>query len=183
MANLPVAWEYRTYYAGPDNPGWGQWERLEPRHEYSTIWDRVNELNKYIQRGNPYEIRPLYSADQRDRQTKLTTDQIAKILPGGIYDCLGDPWDEGVGDGDISRSIKTDVERIVRAVELAHGICDSDVKIDDTRATSILLNKVVALEANVEIMRRVLLNISLANSTPEENRKAAAKCLETISHL
>ena len=66
---------------------------------------------------------------------------------------------------------------------MAHGICDSDVKIDDTRATSILLNKVVALEANVEIMRSVLLNISLVNSTAEENRKAAAKCLETISNL
>ena len=124
MANLPIAWEYRTFY-GDDTatPGWSEWEKLEPRHAYSTIWDRVNEMQRYIDRGNPYEIRPLYANDQLTTRTRLTPEQIEQILPGGIYDCLNDPWDEGRGDGDTMHSIKTDVERIVRAVELAHGIC------------------------------------------------------------
>jgi hypothetical protein len=38
-------------------------------------------------------------------------------VPGGIYDCLNDPWDCGVGDGDTLRSIKKDVLRIARAIE------------------------------------------------------------------
>lgn len=125
MAILPIAWEYRMYNSDTEQPSWSEWETLQPRHEYSTIWDRVNEMRKYIQRGNPYEIRPVYSCDAtQSGQTPLTLEQIEQILPGGIYDCLGDPWDEGVGDGDTSRSIRTDVERIVRAVELAYGICE-----------------------------------------------------------
>jgi hypothetical protein len=47
----------------------------------------------------------------------LTDEEIIKAMPGGIYDCLNDPWDCGVGDGDTLRSIKKDVLRIARAIE------------------------------------------------------------------
>ena len=47
----------------------------------------------------------------------LTDEEIIKAVPGGIYDCLNDPWDCGVGDGDTLRSIKKDVLRIARAIE------------------------------------------------------------------
>ena len=47
----------------------------------------------------------------------LTEEDIEAAMPGGIYDCLADPWDCGVGDGDYMRSIKNDVVRIVRAIE------------------------------------------------------------------
>ena len=47
----------------------------------------------------------------------LTDEEIVKAMPGGIYDCLNDPWDCGVGDGDTLRSIKKDVLRIARAIE------------------------------------------------------------------
>ena len=49
----------------------------------------------------------------------LTDDEIMAALPGGVLDCLADPWDEGVGDGDTDRSIKTDVLRVARAIEAA----------------------------------------------------------------
>ena len=48
----------------------------------------------------------------------LTDEEIIKAVPGGIYDCLNDPWDCGVGDGDTLRSIKKDVLRIARAIEV-----------------------------------------------------------------
>jgi hypothetical protein len=54
----------------------------------------------------------------------LTDEEIIKAMPGGIYDCLNDPWDCGVGDGDTLRSIKKDVLRIARAIEAAHGITE-----------------------------------------------------------
>jgi hypothetical protein len=54
----------------------------------------------------------------------LTDEEIIKAVPGGIYDCLNDPWDCGVGDGDTLRSIKKDVLRIARAIERAHGITE-----------------------------------------------------------
>ena len=47
----------------------------------------------------------------------LTDKEIEVALPSGIYDCLADPWDCGVGDGDEMRSIKKDVLRIARAIE------------------------------------------------------------------
>ena len=47
----------------------------------------------------------------------LTDEEIIKAMPGGIYDCLNDPWDCGVGDGDTLRSIKKDVLRIARGIE------------------------------------------------------------------
>jgi len=47
----------------------------------------------------------------------LMDEEIIKAMPGGIYDCLNDPWDCGVGDGDTLRSIKKDVLRIARAIE------------------------------------------------------------------
>jgi hypothetical protein len=47
----------------------------------------------------------------------LTDEEVVKAMPGGIYDCLNDPWDCGVGDGDTLRSIKNDVLRIARAIE------------------------------------------------------------------
>ncbi len=55
-------------------------------------------------------------------KTPLTEQQIEDILPSGIYDCLQDPWDCGVGDGYEMRSIEKDVIRIVRATEAAHNI-------------------------------------------------------------
>ena len=47
----------------------------------------------------------------------LTDEDIETAMPGGIYDCLADPWDCGVGDGDEMRSIKKDVVRVSRAIE------------------------------------------------------------------
>lgn len=47
----------------------------------------------------------------------LSDEQIFDALPGGVLDCLSDPWDEGAGDGDDYRSIQTDVLRVARAVE------------------------------------------------------------------
>lgn len=47
----------------------------------------------------------------------LTDEEIETAMPSGIYDCLADPWDCGVGDGNEMRSIKKDVLRIARAVE------------------------------------------------------------------
>lgn len=134
MAKLPIAWEYRTVMVHPDTETamWSEWEILEPRHEYSTIWDRVNEIQKYIDRGQAYELRPIYDSESLfSKRTQLTIQQIEEILPGGIYDCLNDPWDEGRGDNDTMHSIKSDVIRIVRAVELGHGIYDPD-QIDTT---------------------------------------------------
>jgi hypothetical protein len=74
-----------------------------------------------------YEVLPVFEGDPN---TKLTTppaaqrqwvglmdEEIIKAMPGGIYDCLNDPWDCGVGDGDTLRSIKKDVLRIARAIE------------------------------------------------------------------
>ena len=52
----------------------------------------------------------------------LTDEEIDAAMPSGIYDCLADPWDCNVGDGDVMRSIKKDVLRIARAIEAAHGI-------------------------------------------------------------
>lgn len=50
----------------------------------------------------------------------LTDDDIESAMPGGIYDCLGDPWDCGVGDGDYMRSIKKDVLFVARAAIAAY---------------------------------------------------------------
>lgn len=183
MAKLPIAWEYRTFHN--DNtvtPGWSNWERLEPRHEYSTIWDRVNEMQQYINRGNPYEIRPLYLSDQLTPRTKLTHQQIGEILPGGIYDCLGDPWDEGRGDNDTMHNIKTDVERIVRAVELAHGICDT-ISVQDACNTEILMDQINQLRTQNDAMKRILHNISVVNATETEYRKWASECLEKCDEI
>jgi len=52
----------------------------------------------------------------------LTDAEILDAIPGGMIDCLGDPWDCGVGDGDETRSLKQDVIRIARAIEAAHGV-------------------------------------------------------------
>lgn len=50
------------------------------------------------------------------RERRLPTDEeIADLaLRSGIVDCLLDPWDQGVGDGDESRSVKADCARLVR---------------------------------------------------------------------
>ena len=55
-------------------------------------------------------------------KTPIEEHQIPDVVPGGIYDCLADPWDQGYGDQDHYRSIRADVIRIVRAVEKHHGI-------------------------------------------------------------
>lgn len=61
---------------------------------------------------------PLYTTPPTQRTwVGLTDKDIEAAMPGGIYDCLADPWDCGVGDGDYMRSIKNDVVRIARAIE------------------------------------------------------------------
>jgi len=55
-------------------------------------------------------------------QQPLTEEQIFDTIPGGIIDCLLDPYDEGVGDRDESRSVRSDIVRIVRSIEAKHGI-------------------------------------------------------------
>lgn len=62
----------------------------------------------------------------RDPAKPLTDQQIFKVVPGGIIDSLLDPWDCDIGDGDESRSIKSDIVRIARAIEKAHGIGDGN---------------------------------------------------------
>lgn len=52
----------------------------------------------------------------------LTDEQIMAALPGGILDSLADPWNEGDKNADNDSSIRTDVLRVARAVEKAHGI-------------------------------------------------------------
>ena len=64
-----------------------------------------------------YEV-PLYTSPPASKPwVGLTDEEIETAMPSGIYDCLADPWDCGVGDGDEMRSIKNDVVRIARAIE------------------------------------------------------------------
>ena len=63
------------------------------------------------------EAMQLMLDNQKRTFVGLTDEEIVKAMPGGIYDCLNDPWDCGVGDGDTLRSIKKDVLRIARAIE------------------------------------------------------------------
>lgn len=71
--------------------------------------------------GTEQPAQPRGEATLSQRSVKpwrgLTDEEIETSMPGGIYDCLADPWDCGVGDGDEMRSIKKDVVRIARAVE------------------------------------------------------------------
>ncbi len=63
----------------------------------------------------------IYQAMDAQREfVGLTDDDIESAMPGGIYDCLGDPWDCGVGDGDYMRSIKKDVLFVARAAIAAY---------------------------------------------------------------
>ena len=52
---------------------------------------------------------------QSEPLSDLSEAEIFRAMPGGIYDCLQDPWDCGVGDGDVLRSIRQDVLRVARA--------------------------------------------------------------------
>lgn len=61
--------------------------------------------------------------------TRLTDEQVIQAIPGGLIDCLLDPWDCGVGDGDETRSIKADIVRVARAVEARYGIGPADATI------------------------------------------------------
>jgi hypothetical protein len=78
-----------------------------------------NDGMKEMDGMEPYTTPPAQPAP-----VPLTDEEIIKAMPGGIYDCLNDPWDCGVGDGDTLRSIKKDVLRIARAIEAAHGITE-----------------------------------------------------------
>jgi hypothetical protein len=67
----PVAWEYRTFYGeNTVTPGWGQWERVEPRNRYTgeTVATRVAEIQDFISRGYRYELRALYAGTHAAEQ-------------------------------------------------------------------------------------------------------------------
>lgn len=68
---------------------------------------------------------PLYANPPTERRP-MTDAEIDALHPSGIIDCLLDPWDMGVGDGDETRSIAVDIRCIARAVERHHGIGGSD---------------------------------------------------------
>ena len=92
----PVAWLY------PDNLG------------RKIVW--LGAKKPIIPRPDTAE--PLYTFPQPSKPwVELTDEEIETAMPSGIYDCLADPWDCGVGDGDEMRSIKNDVVRIARAIE------------------------------------------------------------------
>lgn len=59
----------------------------------------------------------LYTAPPQRQWVGLTDDEIEAALPSGIYDCLLDPYDCDVGDGDDTRSMKKDLLRCARAIE------------------------------------------------------------------
>lgn len=68
-----------------------------------------------------HQMRAYIDADRAQRKP-LTDEQVFDALPGGLMDCLNDPWDEGHGDGDTMRSLRKDVMRVVRTVEALQGI-------------------------------------------------------------
>ena len=119
-------------------PGWGNQERQQaitairealakqPAQQEPVAWkDRTYGNLHHQDFGNsiplyaspPIEATPLASQRSVKPWVGLTDEEIEAAMPGGIYDCLADPWDCGVGDGDYMRSIKNDVVRIVRAIE------------------------------------------------------------------
>lgn len=84
----------------------------------TTVVD-VQQVDWGFEKNNPrhQKIGPLYTTPQQRPFVGLTDEEISDAMPGGIYDCLNDPWDCGVGDGNTLRSIKKDVVRIARAIE------------------------------------------------------------------
>lgn len=62
----PVAWEWRAFDTHPQtvtSGQWSEWKRVEPHNIYmSTVQDRVNEIQRYIDDGYRYELRALYTA-------------------------------------------------------------------------------------------------------------------------
>jgi hypothetical protein len=91
-----------------------------PAAPVPTSWMEMVTANLVREGINKHKARELaehfYGLAQR-QWVGLTDEEIIKAMPGGIYDCLNDPWDCGVGDGDTLRSIKKDVLRIARAIE------------------------------------------------------------------
>jgi hypothetical protein len=85
----------------------------DTKRGYNTVGYECKKVNALPHGTMLYTTPP---AAQR-QWVSLTDEEIIKAMPGGIYDCLNDPWDCGVGDGDTLRSIKKDVLRIARAIE------------------------------------------------------------------
>jgi hypothetical protein len=119
---------YTTPLRQPEQPARPQQEpfghvtvrRLSQRFENHADQYWFHPAGESPYRDNVDEIYAVYTAPP-PRQP-LTDEEIDAAMPSGIYDCLADPWDCNVGDGDVMRSIKKDVLRIARAIEAAHGI-------------------------------------------------------------
>lgn len=108
-----------------------EWMRTQPRKaaqlaftegpdRQAAYWIEIAQSEKPPKRtkGETYQ----------NVQLPLTEEQIDAALPSGIYDCLADPWDQGIGDGDEMHSIRADVLRIVRATEAAHDIPENGLR-------------------------------------------------------
>jgi hypothetical protein len=99
------------------------WIKTTPPAQPAPVpveWMEMVTANLVREGVNKHKARELaehfYGLAQRPF-VELTDEEISDAMPGGIYDCLNDPWDCGVGDGDTLRSIKKDVVRIARTIE------------------------------------------------------------------
>ena len=78
----PVAWEWRWFDTSPHTVTswqWSDWKRVEPRNQLCTVEDSLNELRSYIDRGQRYELRALYTAPQPAKRKPLTDEEIAAL--------------------------------------------------------------------------------------------------------
>ena len=102
----PVAWEWRWFDTSPytvTSWQWSDWKRVEPRNQLCTVEDSLNELRSYIDRGQRYELRALYTAPQPAKRVPLTDEEIAAL------------WLDSIS-GPLTAT------KFARAIEAAHGI-------------------------------------------------------------
>jgi len=113
----------------------GRLAERDPRTHSEVAWDLAEKVRRDLDRQScpgvcmnlamesivkHYTTPPAAQRQAQDKPAEwvgLTDEDISDALPSGIYDCLNDPWDCGLGDGDTIHSIKKDVLRISRAIE------------------------------------------------------------------